>query len=80
MDCKTIWFLLAALLLFMAYRFANQHWPSIWTGGIWTIRGIFFLILIGMLFLGGFTGEELILGAVWAAFEAIGGMLRPKGK
>ncbi len=80
MDNQTCFSLFILLVLVLGYRFVNTHWPSIWTGGVWTIRGIFFLILIGMLLLGGVTGEEVILALVWSAFEFTNGKVKPKPK
>ncbi|MBI5019443.1 hypothetical protein HZB58_04190 [Candidatus Gottesmanbacteria bacterium] len=72
-DCITIFLIVGAFVGYFAYRLLDKYFPWIFTGFMWIVRGGFIVLIIGALALGGFTGEEVILGAAWAALEWIAG-------
>lgn len=77
MDCQTILLIIGLALGVGAYKLLDKYFPLIFMGSMWLIRAFFILLVVGALALGGFTGEEIVIGAAWAAIEWLAGRVKP---
>ncbi len=78
MDCKTILFVLALVVIWLMYRFVDRYFNWLMAGGMLIMRGLFVVTIL--LTVAGTPGlpEELLFGAAWAALEVFVGQIKKR--
>ena len=80
MDCKTILFILGIIFGWRLFIFADKHFAKLYAAGLLWMRLSFGTLMLIALALGGFTGEEIFIGAAWAMFELLANKMQPEGE
>lgn len=78
MDCKTILFILALVVVWLMYRFVDRYFNWLMAGGMFIMRSLFVITIL--ITVAGTPGlpEELLFGAAWAALEVFVGQIKKR--
>ncbi len=76
MDCQTIFWIAVLICIWRGWNWLDKNAVPFLAASITVIRILFVVLLVVALGIGGFTGEELFIGAAWAAIEFLVGPRR----